>query len=645
MMEFKLVSNFGPAGSQPQAIEKLVEGLKKGYSDQTLLGVTGSGKTFTMANVIEKVQKPTLVMAPNKTLAAQLYSEFKDLFPENAVEYFVSYYDYYQPEAYLPASDTYIEKDADINPEIEKLRHRTTASLLDRKDVIVVATVSAIYGLGSPEEYMKATIFIEVGEKIGHQELIRKLVDMQYERNDKALEEGKFRVRGSHIDIHPPYSDVILRIKIEEQIEELKIIHAVTGKTIYNPDNTRIYPAVHYLLEEERKKKAIVTIKEELSERVAELEAADKLLEANRIKQKTNYDIELIEELGYCKGIENYSRHLEGRAPGSSPNTLMDFYPDDWLCFIDESHITVPQIGGMYKGDRSRKETLVDYGFRLPSAVDNRPLKYPEFEERLNQVIYVSATPRPYEKEKSSQIVEQIIRPTGLVDPQVEVRPAKDQIEDFISELDKRIALGQRVLATTLTKRMSEDLADYLDKKDYKVKYLHSEIDTLERVDILNELREGKVDVVVGVNLLREGLDLPEVSLVAIMDSDQMGFLRDEISLTQTIGRCSRNIDGRVILYADRVTSAMGAAIRETERRRTMQLAYNKAPNIKPVSIQKKIHDRIVAQKDTEDVNKEVYAEMPAGEIERLMKEAAERMDFEAAIKFREILKELNDGS
>ncbi len=640
-MEFSLSTDLSPAGSQPRAIEKLVEGIARGYEHQTLLGVTGSGKTFTMANVVEQVQKPTLVMAPNKTLAAQLYSEFKELFPDNAVEYFVSYYDYYQPEAYLPASDTYIEKDADINPQIEKLRHRATASLLDRRDVLVVATVSAIYGLGSPEEYEKATIPLEVGQRLDRDELIHRLVDMHYERNDANLTEGAFRVRGPHIDIHPPYSDTVIRLKVDDEIADIRLLHAVSAKTLAAPRYLRLYPAVHYLLAEERKKSATTTIREELAERVAGLKAADKLLEANRIAQKTNYDLELIEELGYCKGIENYSRHLEGRSPGDPPNTLLDFYPDDWLAFIDESHVTCPQIGGMYRGDRSRKDVLVSYGFRLPSAVDNRPLTYPEFEERLNQAVYVSATPRPFEREKSAQIVEQIIRPTGLVDPEVEVRPAKNQIDDFVAELDARIAKDQRVLATTITKRMSEDLADYLAKRDYKVKYLHSEIETLERIDILNELRGGAIDVVVGVNLLREGLDLPEVSLVAILDADQMGFLRDEISLVQTIGRCSRNVEGRVVLYADKKTKAMENAMRETRRRREMQLAYNKTHGITPATIRKRIHERIAPiDEGKRDVNRDVYADMPKAEIRRLMKEAADNMDFEAAILFRDMLAE-----
>ena len=638
-MEFKLVSDFKPSGSQPQAIKKLVEGLMRGFGQQTLLGVTGSGKTFTMAKVIAEVRKPTLVLSHNKTLAAQLYSEFKDFFPENAVEYFVSYYDYYQPEAYLPSTDTYISKDVDINHEIEKLRHRTTSSLLDRKDILVVATVSAIYGLGSPDEYRKSTLYLESGDKVSRDRLIRLLVDMHYERTDKTLIEGRFRVRGPQIDIFPPYSEHIYRIKADRKIEFVKMIHAVTNKTIAELSSVRIYPAVHYILPEERKRKALAEIRNELSQRIEKLEAEEKIVEAHRLKHRTEYDLELIEELGYCSGIENYSRHLEGRKEGEPPNTLLDFYPKDWLCFIDESHITVPQARGMYAGDRSRKETLVEYGFRLPSALDNRPLNYREFESHLNQVIYVSATPSDFEKQKSSQIVEQIIRPTGLVDPEVEVRPAQSQIEDFVRELEKRIDLGQRVLATTLTKRMSEDLADYLAGKNFKVKYLHSEIDTLERVDILRELRSGEIDVVVGVNLLREGLDLPEVSLVAVMDADQEGFLRTETSLVQTIGRCSRNVEGKVILYADKITHSMERALDETERRRKIQREYNKRHGITPRTIRKKIHERIVKQIRAEDVNEDVSIEMPRDELERLMREAAERMDFEQAIKFRDIIK------
>ncbi len=639
-MDFKLKSDFKPAGSQPDAIEKLVDGVKKGLAHQTLLGVTGSGKTFTMANVVEQVQKPTLVLSHNKTLAAQLYSEFKEFFPDNAVEYFVSYYDYYQPEAYLPATDTYIAKDANINREIEKLRHRTTASLLDRPDVLVVATVSAIYGLGSPAEYRKSTVYLEPGAAISRDALIRILVDMHYERNDKNLTEGKFRVRGGQIDIFPPYSEHIWRVRAGSKIEDVGMVHAVTNAPIKGVGGARIYPAVHYILPEEQKRSALEAIRQELCERMAELESQGKLVEAARLKQRTNYDLELIEELGYCTGIENYSRPLEGRPPGAAPNTLLDFFPEDWLCFIDESHITVPQVRGMHAGDKSRKQTLVDYGFRLPSALDNRPLNYGEFQSRLKQVIYVSATPNEFEKEKSAQIVEQVIRPTGLVDPEVEVRPAKNQVEDFIRELEKCVKKNRRALATTLTKRMSEDLADYLHEKDFKVKYLHSEIDTLDRFDILNDLRAGKIDVVVGVNLLREGLDLPEVTLVAIMDADHEGFLRSETSLVQTIGRCSRNVEGRVILYADKITGSMKRALSETNRRRALQVAYNKKHAITPETISKEIRKPLVEKKREKDINEEVYTEMPHQEIERLMKEAADRMDFEQAIRFREMLKE-----
>jgi excinuclease ABC subunit B len=640
-MDFKLVSDYDAAGSQPDAIRDLVDGLRSGLREQTLLGVTGSGKTFTMASVVAEVNRPTLVLSPNKTLAAQLYSEFREFFPRNAVEYFVSYYDYYQPEAYLPATDTYIEKDADVNQEIEKLRHRTTSSLLDRRDVLVVATVSAIYGLGSPKEYKNITLHLKVGDGYGRDRLVRELVGMHYERK-KNLEEGKFRVTGATFDIHPPYSDHTVRIKADDEVESIKLLNPVTNETVAEQEEIRIYPAVHYILPEDEKQEALARIKEELEARLRELANQGKLLEANRLRQKTRYDMEMIGELGYCKGIENYSRHLEGRGMGEPPNTLMDFFPGDFLCFIDESHIAVPQVRGMHAGDRSRKETLIDYGFRLPSALDNRPLKYDEFDGRLNQVVYVSATPADYELTRSKKIVEQLIRPTGLVDPEVQVRPARDQVKDFIKEFEQVVGRGQRALATTLTKRMSEDLADYLAKKGHKVKYLHSEIDTLERVDILRELREGKIDVVVGVNLLREGLDLPEVSLVAIMDADQEGFLRSATSLIQTIGRCSRNLDGRVILYADKITGSMDKALKETSRRRSIQLKYNIKHKIEPKTIEKGIRDRIVEK--AVEVEKHVYEEMPEDEIRRLMKEAAEKMDFEAAIMFRDMLEDKDGG-
>jgi excinuclease ABC subunit B len=636
-MDFRLVSDYKPAGDQPQAIEALVDGLGKGLRHQTLLGVTGSGKTYTMANVVERLRRPTLVMAHNKTLAAQLYGEFKELFPDNAVEYFVSYYDYYQPEAYLPATDTYIDKDADINEEIEKLKHRTTSSLLARRDVLVVATVSAIYGLGSPKEYLENSLSVEVGGKMTREGLIRALVGMHYERKPTGIVEGEFRVRGPVVDVQPPYSERIFRIKVDKKVESIRVIDAVTGGAFGELGEARIFPAVHYLIPEDKKEDAMDSIRLELAERLRELEGKGRLLEANRLKQKTEYDLELIRELGYCKGIENYSRHLEGRQPGKPPNTLLDFFPADWLCFIDESHMTVPQIRGMHNGDRSRKETLIEYGFRLPSALDNRPLRWEEFEARLNQVIYVSATPADYERRVSQKVVEQIIRPTGLVDPEVEVRPASGQIEDLMAEARKRVDAGQRVLATALTKRMSEDLSEYLRKKGFKVKYLHSEIETFERVDLLRELRAGGIDVLVGVNLLREGLDLPEVSLVAVLDADQEGFLRSETSLIQTIGRCSRNVDGKVILYADKMTGSIESAVRETERRRTMQLAYNAEHGITPATIQKRIHERIVEKK--EEPAGEAYEGVPPDELRRLMKDAAKRMDFEAAIRFREMLK------
>lgn len=639
-MDFRIKSDYGPSGSQPQAIRQLVEGIESGYGYQTLLGVTGSGKTFTMANIIERTQLPALIMAPNKTLAAQLYSEFRQLFPENAVEYFVSYYDYYQPEAYLPSSDTYISKDADINKEIEKLRHRTTSSLLDRKDVIVVATVSAIYGLGSPKEYTDATMYLRVGDDIGRDMLLKKLVQMHYERRQKSISEGQIRVRGPVMDVYPPYGEFILRIKADRSLESIKILDPVSMDVQKELDGVRVYPAVHYIIDEKRLERALKSIGDELSQRIEHLQSLDKMIEANRIKQKTEYDLELIREMGYCKGIENYSMHLEARRPGEPPNTLLDFFPKDWLCFIDESHISVPQIRGMYLGDRARKETLIQYGFRLPSALDNRPLRYEEFDEKLSHTVFVSATPSKYERETSIQTVEQIIRPTGLLDPEVEIRPAADQVGDFLKMLEKMAAKGKRVLATTLTKRMSEDLSEYIEKRGYRVKYLHSEIATLDRVDILKELRSGEIDAVVGVNLLREGLDLPEVALVAIMDADQEGFLRSETSLVQTIGRCSRNLDGKVILYADKITGSMRRALDETTRRRAIQLEYNKKHGIKPRTIIKGVHERIVKKKTDDVTPKKQQADLPRQEVERLMMEAAQKMDFERAIMLKKMLEE-----
>ncbi len=639
-MDFRIQSDFKPSGSQPEAIKLLLEGIGKDHKYQTLLGVTGSGKTFTMANVILETNKPTLVLAPNKTLAAQLYSEFKELFPDNAVEYFVSYYDYYQPEAYLPSTDTYIAKDADINSEIEKLRHRATASLLDRRDVIVVATVSAIYGLGSPDDYRDMTLYLEVDDEMGRDQLLGKLIEMHYERKGKTIVEGEIRVRGPVIDVFPPYSDKIIRINADRSVESIQILDAVSLKVLESPAGSRIYPAVHYIIDQERKTQAIADIRDELRAEVSKFESQEMLIEAHRLKQKTEYDLEIIKELGYCKGIENYSRHLEARKAGEPPNTLLDFFPKDWLCFIDESHIGVPQLRGMYLGDRSRKETLIRYGFRLPSSLDNRPLRHEEFDKKLSHVIFVSATPAKYEQEISLQIVEQIIRPTGLIDPVVEVRPAENQVDDFLIEAEKMIVAGQRVLATTLTKRMSEDLAGYIEKKGFKVKYLHSEINTLERVDILRELRAGDIDVLVGVNLLREGLDLPEVSLVALMDADQEGFLRSETSLIQTIGRCSRNLDGKVILYADKMTGSMRRALDETSRRRDIQLRYNEEHGIEPKSIRKKLHDRIVKKDEVIERIQEDLATLPRDEIERLMREAADRLDFEQAIVLKQMLKE-----
>ncbi|MBD3261167.1 MAG: excinuclease ABC subunit UvrB [Candidatus Altiarchaeales archaeon] len=640
-MDFNLTSEYTPQGDQPKAIGDLVEGLAEGLDHQTLLGVTGSGKTYTMAEVVEQVNRPTLVMAPNKTLAAQLYGEFKQFFPENAVEYFVSYYDYYQPEAYLPSSDTYIAKDADINQEIEKLRHSTTRSLLDRRDVLVVATVSCIYGLGDPNEYKGSTLKVSVGDDLSRRQLLRSLIDLQYERNDVDPREGCFRVRGGVVDVHPPYENQLIRIRLASKVVDIQLVNYVTGEVRRGWESTTIYPAVHYMLSEERKTDALDAIREELNERVQQLKSEGKLLEANRLTQRTNYDLELIEELGYCTGIENYSRHLEMREPGEPPYTLLDFMPGDFLLFIDESHITVPQIRGMYAGDASRKETLVDYGFRLPSAKDNRPLKFEEFWGRVNQTVYVSATPGSFERRESSKITEQIIRPTGLVDPKVAVRETENQIDDLLDEIQKRVSQNERVLVTTLTKRMSEDLAEYLSEKKIRVRYLHSEIDTLERVDILRELRLGEYDVLVGVNLLREGLDLPEVSLVAIMDADKEGFLRSETSLIQTIGRCSRNVEGQVVLYADHVTRSMKAAMDETARRRRIQLKHNKMHGVTPKSIRTQVHKKIAKEGGKRALRRRVASKKESrDELERRMKQAAAELDFETAIRIREMIRE-----
>ena len=592
MSKFEVTAPYAPAGDQPQAIKRLSEGIHNGQRFQTLLGITGSGKSATIAWTIEAVQKPTLVIAPNKSLAAQLASEFRDFFPNNRVEYFVSYYDYYQPEAYIPSSDTFIEKDSSVNDEIDRLRHSATSALLTRRDVIVVASVSCIYGLGSPSEYMDKLQIFRVGESPNLREVLRKLVDMHYERNDMNLVRGKFRVRGDTLEIHPSYEEMAFRIEMfGEEVERIVKVDTLTGEQYEVLDELAIFPATHYVAGDETIKRAIASIRDELAVRLGELESSGRILEAQRLRMRTQFDLEMLAEIGFCHGIENYSRHLDGREPGEAPFTLLDYFPSDFLMVIDESHVSVPQIHGQYSGDKSRKETLVEHGFRLPSALDNRPLRFDEFYDKIHQAIFLSATPSQYEIAQSSQVVEQIIRPTGLLDPKIQVRPTKGQIDDLVSEIRERIAVGERVLITTLTKKMSEDLAEYLVELGLRVRYLHSNIETLERIEILRDLRLGDFDVLVGINLLREGLDLPEVSLVAILDADKEGFLRSETSLIQTIGRAARNVSGFVILYADTVTNSMRRAISETERRRSIQQAYNEEHGISPQTIRKAVSD------------------------------------------------------
>ena len=651
--QFEIVSEYSPQGDQPRAIEQLVKGIKNGKKHQVLLGATGTGKTFTISNVIKEVKKPTLVMAHNKTLAGQLYSELKDFFPNNAVEYFVSYYDYYQPEAYVPQTDTFIEKDAQINDEIDKLRHSATSALFERDDVIIVASVSCIYGLGSPEEYRELVVSLRVGMEKERNQLLRELVDVQYGRNDIDFQRGTFRVRGDVVEIFPASLDEHC-IRIEffgDEIDRIREVNALTGEVLAEREHVAIFPASHFVTREEKMKVAIENIEKELEERLKELNDNGKLLEAQRIEQRTRYDLEMMREMGFCSGIENYSRHLTLRPAGSTPYTLLDYFPKDFLIVMDESHVTVPQVRAMYNGDQARKQVLVDHGFRLPSALDNRPLMFEEFEEKTNQVVYVSATPGPYELERVPEVVEQIIRPTGLLDPKIDVRPIEGQIDDLLGEIQDRIAKNERVLITTLTKKMSEDLTDYLKDVGIKVNYLHSEIKTLERIEIIRDLRLGKFDVLVGINLLREGLDIPEVSLVAILDADKEGFLRSERSLIQTIGRAARNENGHVIMYADRITKSMGIAIEETKRRRQKQEAYNEEHGITPRTIQKEVRDVIRATTAAEST--EVYEAAPAkkmtkkerektiAKMEAEMKEAAKALDFERAAELRDLLLEL----
>jgi excinuclease ABC subunit B len=663
MPPFRLVSDFQPAGDQPKAIEQLTASIEAGNRFQTLLGITGSGKSATIAWTIEKLQRPTLVMAPNKSLAAQLANEFREFFPENRVEYFVSYYDYYQPEAYMPASDTYIEKDSSVNDEIERLRHAATSALLTRRDTIVVASVSCIYGLGSPEEYADQMLVIRQGETHEQRAILGRLVDMQYERNDMNLIRGKFRVRGDTIEIHPAYDETAVRIELfGDDIERIIVVDPLTGEKITELEELVVFPATHYAASDERMRTAMTRIEAELQQQLAKFESENKLLEAQRLRMRTQYDLEMMAELGFCNGIENYSAHIDGREPGEAPFTLLDYFPDDFLVVMDESHQAVPQVRGQYAGDRSRKQTLIEHGFRLPSAADNRPLTFDEVMGRIGQVVFLSATPGPFELENSAAIVEQVVRPTGLVDPEIVVKPTKGQIDDLIEQINKRVTNGDRVLVTTLTKKMSEDLTDYLLELGVKVRYLHSEVDTIERIEILRDLRLGEFDVLIGINLLREGLDLPEVSLVAILDADKEGFLRSETALVQTIGRAARNVEGQVIMYADSITDSMQRAISETNRRRGLQEAYNKEHGIDPQTIRKAVTDILATLRGTSgapvpgngkrstarDKVRSDLAELPADELGRLvqtleeeMKEAAADLRFEYAARLRDEIKEL----
>ena len=652
MPPFRIVADFKPSGDQPAAIAQLIEGVNAGERYQTLLGATGTGKTFTIAHVVEAVQRPTLVIAPNKSLGAQLANEFREVFPDNAVEYFVSYYDYYQPEAYIPTTDTYIEKDSSVNDEIERLRHAATAALLSRRDVLIVASVSCIYGLGSPEEYEGQILRPYKGTDIPLEFAMKRLVDIQYQRNQVSRARGTFRVTGDTLEVFPPYDQIGLRIEWwGDTIERIARFDPLTGEIVGELIETTIYPASHYVASDDRMKRALATIEEELHARLAELEGQGKLLEAERLRMRTAYDLEMMREVGFCSGIENYSRHIDGRGPGTAPYTLLDYFPDDYLVVIDESHVTVPQLHGMYEGDLSRKSTLVEHGFRLPSAIDNRPLRFDEFSERVNQVVYMSATPSAYELRVSNRIVEQIVRPTGLIDPEVQVRPTKGQVDDLIEEIRTRAEKDQRILVTTLTKKMAEDLTDYLVEMGIRVRYLHSEVDTLQRIEILRDLRLGEFDVLVGINLLREGLDLPEVSLVAILDADKEGFLRSETSLIQTIGRAARNVEGTVLMYADQITDSMKAAISETQRRRKLQMEYNVANDIDPQTIRRRVSDILLtlgggtttATPKRERRQRPAHPEMPTEELARLiqsledeMHEAAKDLRFEYAARLRD---------